>query len=169
MTDAQQQAIIRHGRQLLAIFPHCTEPDPVRLCKRLRLIENKANRNNERLCCDENYSERAQEKDDAAIERRTDSILQFKRDGILVVFNGDPRGNALKIDDVWINKARTVTHDGEPVYTGMEPEAWLHRHQSASVDHATRHEGYNIALVSICRDWGGYGIIAPEIDRNGHS
>lgn len=44
-----------------------------------------------------------------------------------------------------------VTHDGETLRTGfrddMEAMKWLHRRHSYSVDHAVRHEGYDIVLV----------------------
>lgn len=44
-----------------------------------------------------------------------------------------------------------VTHDGETLKSGFASDVdamhWLHRRHSYSVDHAVRHEGYDIVLV----------------------
>ncbi|WP_165588976.1 hypothetical protein [Mycolicibacterium conceptionense] len=44
-----------------------------------------------------------------------------------------------------------VHRDGQPVSEVLDDEnaayAWLHRHQSASADHALRYEGYSIEEV----------------------
>jgi hypothetical protein len=80
-----------------------------------------------------------------------------------VFLNGDPRGYALKIRDEWMHKAQTLRRDGEPVYTGPDPETWIHRNHSFSVAHALEHEGYRLEPVQLHRDWGGYGILAPDL------
>lgn len=44
-----------------------------------------------------------------------------------------------------------VTHDGETIKTGFASDFdavdWLHKRHSFSVDHAVRHEGYDIVLI----------------------
>lgn len=118
MTDKQRQAIEKHGRDLLAIFPQSTDHDPVSLCRRLRRLEVKG----DAAACAFCNGEIDQEVFDgikADLLSRVSRILNSDR----VWFNGDPRGYALKID--------------------LQAGETLHR------------------------DWGGYGIIAPEIDKNG--
>ena len=39
MTPKQREAIERHGRQVLALFPNATERDPEELCRKLRSKE----------------------------------------------------------------------------------------------------------------------------------
>jgi len=58
-----------------------------------------------------------------------------------------PKGRArMGFVEGWV-----VTHDGETVKAGFvsdgEAMAWLHRQHSYSVDHAVRHEGYDIVFV----------------------
>jgi hypothetical protein len=44
-----------------------------------------------------------------------------------------------------------VTHDGETIKTGLKSDGeamkWLHDQHSYSIDHAVKHEGYDIVLV----------------------
>jgi hypothetical protein len=44
MTPAQEAAILEHGQRLLAVFPEATIQDPIKLCKRLRMIETRCDR-----------------------------------------------------------------------------------------------------------------------------
>ena len=119
MTPKQREAIIRHGRQLQAIFPDAKR-DPLELCRRLQRIEGEANRYAVRLCC-EDVSEETQERTESRLLRRVQDALG-DRDG-RVWINRDPRGYALKLD----------LRAGESLHT----------------------------------DWGGYGIVAPEIGPEG--
>jgi hypothetical protein len=116
-----------HGEQLQAIFPATRELDPVELCRKLRRIENKVNRHNERICSDEAYcQEMTEEKElkfDSRILWQLDKLLRFTSIGVPVFLNGDPRGYALKIKSEYVSEKNLNIH----------------------------------------RDWGGYGILAPEI------
>jgi hypothetical protein len=126
MTTRQREAIERHGRQLLAIFPNATERDPVKLCRQLRKIQGGADLSIIRHC---NYG-LTEESQDQAEQRALDAldrVLAWRAAGVPVFVNWDPRGYALKIRDEWV-----------------------------------RAQGADIA-----RDWGGYGIIAPEIGEEG--
>lgn len=114
------ERIRRHGENLKEIFglPYI---DPVALCKKLLRLENEAHRAAERYCSDGRYGGEAQwEKDSHSVLARLDKTLNFKKQGILVFVNADPRGYALKIDD---GQARSMT---------------------------------------IERDMGGYGLLAPD-------
>ena len=126
MTEKQRQAIEKHGRKLLVIFPGCEVADPVELCRKLRQIE----REGERCAvdyCNGVIDSDGWEKASARILGKLDNLLRFRLAKVPVFLNGDPRGYSLKIDDAWVR-----AHD-----------------------------------VAIHRDMGGYGIIAPEIDKNG--
>lgn len=118
--------IKQHGQNLQRIFPTTAGMDPVALCKKLRRIENVANRAAVAYCNGEINSEQweAYNKKTAAA---LDKILGFTAAQVPVFLNG-PCGYTLKIDDGWCKDHR----DTCPIHT----------------------------------DWGGYGIIAPEIDGN---
>lgn len=164
----QYEAIEAHGKNLLAIFQNATERDPVTLCKKLRRLEAKASAIALRLCNGPEYAGGYEEVDAltdailakvnallgnvheyqpktgarctcrpgierdncAACEgtgRKIDFAAIRNRPALVPVFiNRDPRGYALKIDDVW-------THNKQ---------------------------------ARIYRDFGGYGILAPEITGN---
>lgn len=114
------EAITKHGNDLLAIFPNATERDPVALCKKLRRIENAASRWALECCNWRDPSVEEQEANESKIFARVQKLLGTT-DG--VVYNKDPRGYALKLNDEW-----TRTH-----------------------------------APHIHRDWGGYGILAPDL------
>lgn len=124
MTDAQRTAIEKHGRKLLVIFPHATERDPVKLCKKLRRLEETAHKFAERLCNGPEFG--SEEEQDAVKTHILDKVYDLLGDGPPVFLNQDPRGYALKIRD----------------------------------EHARG--------LDIYKDWGGYGIIAPEIGKDGN-
>ena len=162
----QYEAIEAHGRNLLALFPNAIERDPVALCKKLRRLEAKASRITTDHCNGDFDAGENGEKLDAALDPilakvnailgnvheyqpktgarctcrpgaerdncaacegtgyRIDFAAIRNRPDIVPVFiNRDPRGYALKIDDVWM-------HNKQP---------------------------------RLFRDFGGYGILAPEI------
>ena len=115
--------IEKHGKDLLAIFPVASERDPIKLCKKLFRLENKANRIATSYCNGdidgEKWGKFAYE-----TKKKLCSILGLPKgmDFYPFVVNGDPRGYALKIGS-------------EHVFGNN----W-----------------------EICRDMGGYGIIAPD-------
>ena len=129
MTKKQRQAeqILRHGLALKRIFnlPGANQAGyigPVTLCKKLRRLENRAQRINLSVCTEEGYEPPADW--DLKILRAADKLLHFVDSGIPVFLNHDPRGCALKIDSDYVRAHRLA------IYT----------------------------------DWGGYGLIAPELD-----
>jgi len=124
MNTATAQAIIRHGEQLLKLFPDAAERDPVKLCKKLRQLEHKAAAIGLQLCNGPEMSEEELDDREAGVLNRLDAVLEFRAVGVPVFVNKDPRGYALKVDSDWMEK---------------HPEVQLHH------------------------DWGGYGIIAPDL------
>ena len=122
----QYEQIKAHGENLLAIFPNATERDPIALYKKLRRMEAKAQAIALRLCNGPEFPGGYDEVDalTGAILEKVNAILgNSGPDAVPVFVNRDPRGYALKIDDVWIHNKQ----------------------------------------ARIYSDWGGYGIIAPEI------
>jgi len=110
--------ITKHGQNLKAVFNLDQDIDPVKLCKRLFRLENKAHKLAVDYCNGDIYA------DDyghqvSRILTKVQAILNNKK---VIFINGDARGYALKIDDEYI-----------------------------------RNNNFNIH-----RDWGGYGIVAPD-------
>lgn len=127
------EAVEKHGRHLLAIFPNATERDPVALCKKLRRVETVAHRYVTDQCNGLGPSMDSVEHDANiyAFHKRLNKILgttygERGQDEPPIHVNLDPRGYALKIDNAWMraNDAKLYT------------------------------------------DWGGYGIIAPNLTQN---
>ena len=120
MNEKTRTAIIKHGMDLLAMFPNATERDPIKLCKKLRRIETRANR---AACdaCNTNAGADAWESESERALKAVSRVLATDR----VWINGDPRGYSLKVD--------------------LTPE--------------------EVKAGPLHKDWGGNGIIAPEIDE----
>ena len=121
MNPIIEKQVIKHGNDLNRIFN--TGIDPVKLCRALRRIEAKAGQLALAYCNGDIDDITDTQKEE--ILKAVDKLLNFYKAGIAVVFNLDPRGYALKIDD---EEMRTK----------------------------------NLVLY---RDWGGYGIIAPEFTK----
>ena len=126
----QTEQIKDHGENLLHLFPRATERDPIKLCKKLRRMEAKAQAIALRLCNGPEYPGGYDEVDalTGAILEKVNAILgNTGKNPVPVFINRDPRGYALKIKSEY-----------------MAGAGW-------------------IAQWALMRDWGGYGIIAPEI------
>ena len=148
----QYEAIRAHGQNLLAIFQNATEKDPVALCKKLRRLEAKASRITTDHCNGDFDAGENGEKLDAALDAilaKVNAILgnneQYPILNVPVFINRDPRGYALKIADAWMRQSR---------------EQW-DRRIAKQVKKAITESYW--ALLRFHRDWGGYGILAPEI------
>ena len=106
-----------HGQQLKNIFKLDPNLDPVKLCKQLFRLENKAHRLAEDGCNGiityDYYN-----KEEVKIISKVKNILKTDK----VFLNGDPRGYALKIKSEYVKNNNLDIH----------------------------------------KDWGGYGIIAPN-------
>lgn len=138
MTKLQREAIERHGRQLLAIFPDAVERNPVKLCQKLRRLESEGHDLALRLCNGPEFSsEDLVDVISKGILERTCKLLgNYRHDmqtkmrtmKVNIRVNRDPRGYALKIHDDAMREGGFILH----------------------------------------KDWGGYGIIAPEFDKSGN-
>jgi len=101
-----------HGNNLLKLFPNCKEQDPVKLCKKLFRLENRAHK----IATDWCNGVRETNEIDAFI-----APIFFMITGILgepsdkvIFFNGDARGYALKIKPDFVR----AFQDGN-IYTDM--------------------------------------------------
>ena len=110
--------INKHGEDLKRIFKLDPSIDPVKLCKQLFKLENKAHKLAEDYCNGIIYAD-DYDVQTSQILTKVETILNNKK---VLFLNGDARGYALKIDDEYL-----------------------------------KNNNFNIH-----RDWGGYGIIAPD-------
>lgn len=141
MTTLQADRIRKHGENLLAIFPNATERDPVKLCKKLRRIETSLSRTMVSYCNGTYSSDQVDRAEAKEIQKMGDLLWGLTVPDVPVFVNRDPRGYALKIDDQWMRDNSADTQVG-------------------NIGGNTRAD----AVLRLHRDWGGYGIIAPEID-----
>ena len=110
--------ITKHGQNLKAVFNLNQDIDPVKLCKRLFRLENKAHKLALDFCNGKIDQLEWDQKADKILTK-VEAILKNKKVLFLI---GDARGYALKIDDGYIRNNNLNIH----------------------------------------RDWGGYGIVAPD-------
>lgn len=172
MTATQLSKIEAHGRQLLAIFPNATECDPVKLCKKLRRLEIEASEIALRLCNGPEYES------DEQVDGLTNAILakvnkllgnvhayQPKTGAKCSCKRGIQRDNCSTCEGTgYVIDFKMIRHPRPlvPVFINRDPrgyalkidDEWLRK---------MRDNPNTVHLASIERDWGGYGIIAPEI------
>ena len=110
--------ITKHGQNLKAVFNLDQDIDPVKLCKRLFRLENKAHKLALDFCNGKIDQLEWDQKADKILTK-VEAILKNKK---VLFLNGDALGYALKIDDGYIRNNNLNIH----------------------------------------RDWGGYGIVAPD-------
>lgn len=166
-TKKQRQAeqIKAHGENLLAIFPDCIEPDPIKLCKKLRRLEAEASAIGLRLCNGPEYAGGYDEVDRlcnailARVNRILGNVNEYQpktgapcscRPGIMRDNCAACEGTGLQIDFAAIRNRKPLV----PVFINRDPrgyalkirEIWMRNYSG-----------------NLHRDWGGYGILAPEI------
>jgi hypothetical protein len=116
--------INKHGEDLKRIFKLDPNIDPVKLCKQLFRLENKAHKLAEDYCNGIIYAD-DYDVQTSQILTKVENILKnnYLRANNIIFANGDPRGYALKIRSEYVKNNNLDIH----------------------------------------RDWGGYGIIAPDL------
>ncbi len=134
--ETMYQQIEQHGNNLNAIFN--TGLDAVKLCKKLRALENKAYQlaldycNGENGITTENWEDKIKPVMDSVYSLLNNGIYNDDRPHqkkVPVFLNGDARGYALKINDSYV---RMLEIQGKTIY----------------------------------KDWGGYGILCPDFTPN---
>jgi len=127
------KAIDRHGRSLLQAFPNATEKNPVALCKKLRRIETAIARPLTDYCNGTIGIEAVDNATDAAL-LRVRRLLGLTEAGAVAI-------------GLFINRDPRG-------YAIKLDDAWTREYNS---------DKYTAEGLPLYRDWGGYGIIAPDL------
>ncbi len=155
------EAVRKHGEQLKAIFSLGVDVDPVLLCKRLRRIEVQANRLALDYCNGAIDLEEIDRKSDLIIPR-VKAILkpeyQPKTGAACGCKRGVQRDNCSACEGtghVIDFQAIRTRPQAPPIFFNRDPRGyalkikseWMHAHPE----------------LPLHRDWGGYGILAPDL------
>ncbi len=139
MTTTQRKTMLerieQHGRNLLAIFPEATERDPVKLCKKLRRLEAKAAEIGLRMCNGPQYAEGEADAATEAVLVKVNTLLQNR--GCDTTARDRPR---------------------VPVFINRDPRGYALKIADGWMRDC-QHE------LPLYKDWGGYGIIAPDFSE----
>jgi len=139
IVDAEQRRL-DHANTLIRLFPNAEDSDRhgderIRICKRLRRVEGQLHRLAERYCDDVTLDTDWMEAEGERLIKLANRILgNAGPDALPVIWNRDPRGYSLKIDTQVLNAQGAE---------GMRED---------------------VRASGIQTDWGGYGILAPEIN-----
>ena len=108
MTNKKEmyQQIEKHGENLIVIFNLSNDVDPVKLCKQLFRLENKAHR-----LAEDDYNGLDVSTEVEKVIKSVCKVLNLKNINDFKIFwNNDPRGYALKIDDEFVFKNKLQIH-----------------------------------------------------------
>jgi len=166
MNAKTREAIIRHGRQLLAIFPRATERDPVALCKKLRRLESKGAALGLRLCNGPEFAteEEADQIGDAILAK-VNALLgnvheyQPKTGAKCGCRRGVQRDNCPNCEGTGrVIDFHAIRKPLVPIFLNRDPRGYALKIRSEWM--AERNE------TQLHSDWGGYGILAPDLTNN---
>lgn len=163
MNAAIQTRVEEHGKKLLRVFPRATTRDPVQLCRKLRRIEAEGSALALRLCNGPEYSEGEADKVADGILARANALLgnvheyQPKTGAACGCRRGVQRdncsaceGTGRAIDFRQIRNRPALV----PVFLNRDPRGYSLKIESEwTKEHAPE----------LYQDWGGYGIIAPDL------
>ena len=114
MTNAQKekmyQDIEQHGQNLLAIFPNSKEQETVKLCKKLRRLENLAS-NMALDLCNGIMTQHMADIEHDSIKAKVIKLLGEPANDVFFI-NLDPRGYALKLTSEFSKDKRILTDWG---------------------------------------------------------
>ena len=117
--------IKKHGEDIKKIFSLPADTDPIKLCKKLRQYEIKAQRVQD-IHAAGKYEEAAREEALLLVGLVILTLKQTSGNEFGIFINRDQRGYALKIPDEIVKEKNLTIH----------------------------------------KDWGGFGIIAPDLNEN---
>lgn len=117
--------IKKHGEDIKKIFSLPADTDPIKLCKKLRRYEIKAQRVQD-IAAAGKYEEAAREEALLLVGLVILTLKQTSGNEFGIFINRDQRGYALKIPDEIVKEKNLTIH----------------------------------------KDWGGFGIIAPDLNEN---
>lgn len=133
--EAMYERIRKHGENLLAIFPRAQERDPVMLYKKLRRLESQAAQIGLRMCNGPEYREGEAWEAKERILRKVQVLLGY---------------------------STVLGCDGYvPVFIDCDPRGYALKIDSDWMRDAGGTKRPVRELLH--RDWGGYGIIAPDL------
>lgn len=113
-----EKQVREHGENLNAIFR--TSHDPIKLCRALRRIEQRANRLARALCNGE--IDDISHETNLSILNAVDKLLNCQAQSIPVFFNKDPRGYALKIKSEYVSEHNLKIHKDWGGYGILAPK-----------------------------------------------
>jgi hypothetical protein len=158
------ERIRKHGEDLLRIFPRAVEQDPVKLCKRLRRLEAEGEAIAVDLCRGSVSNEERETLADRLL-RRVNKLLgnwreyQPKTGAKCGCRRGVERDNCPNcegtgqvIDFAAIRNAPPLV----PIFHNGDPRGYALK---------IREEYVREHALDIHRDWGGYGILAPDLSE----
>ena len=127
MNAKTKAAVIKHGENLLAIFPQANEQDPEKLCKRLRAQERRGEALGVRLCKGPEFpGEDDADKISDAILSKVNTLLANRpcdtESPVPIFINRDPRGYAIKIPDSWMRTYHVQLHHDLGGYGIIAPD-----------------------------------------------
>jgi hypothetical protein len=174
MNAKTKAAVIRHGEQLLAIFPNATERDPVKLCSKLRKLEREGEALGLRLCNGPQFpNEDDADKISEAILAKVNALLgnrheyQPKTGAKCGCKRGVQRDNCPNCEGtgfvvdfraIWNRKPLV------PIFVNRDPRGYALKIDSEWMAEARgRDEFYDTPTRQLHRDMGGYGILAPDL------
>ncbi len=167
-TSTLTERIIEHGRKLLTIFPDALDRDPLSLCKKLRRIEAKGAAFALRLCNGPQFPT------PEAADRVGEKILAEANTLLGNVVEYQPKTGAK------CGCKRGVQRDNCPACEGtgfcIDFARIRRRPKTVAVFLNRDPRGYALKIndeevrarsLDIATDWGGYGLIAPDL-REGY-
>jgi hypothetical protein len=164
MNAKTKAAVIQHGQNLLAIFPNATEKDPEKLCKKLRRLEREAHDFALRTCNGPDFpGEFDADKISDAILSKVNALLGNRHEyqpktgakcgckrGIQRDNCSNCEGTGFAVDFHAIRNRKPLV----PVYVNRDARGYALK---------IKDEWMRDNRVTLYSDWGGYGIIAPDL------
>lgn len=155
--------IHEHGENLLAIFPNATERDHVELCKKIRRLEARAEALALENCNVGMPSDIYEERGSVillAVNKLLGNVHEYQpktgakcgcRRGVQRDNCPNCEGTGCAVDFAAIRNRKPLV----PVFLNGDPRGY-----SLKIEDNWMRERQNLRLH---RDWGGYGIIAPDL------
>lgn len=136
------EAVTRHGNALLAAFPNATERDPVAVCKKLRRIEAVAHRGATDYCNGD------------PCHAITGKTFRF----------GDNETDWGDFTAIILSRVARILGEEDCERAGVHVNGDARGYALKTSSEWARSWNYSRAgLPQIHTDWGGYGILAPDL------
>lgn len=157
------EAVKRHGEALLAAFPYATEKDPIALCKKLRRIETAVSRVTTDYCNGTATMEQTDAACEQAIKRVQKLLGSIPASGINASGEKCASCGTLPYEEHQPD-CKGGSHRLESVlFINRDPRGYALKLK----DGWTRNYNHSLKCIrcTIYSDMGGYGILAPDLNR----